>query len=104
MGFNLRSQDPTEFLWVGGDEPPHGPHRACAEDSDQCLNEAWKASFGSWTCSGATRFCSSWDKDMHRCCPQACNVDLICAEAACLALSGKGECTFPNPALTAVEE
>ena len=46
-------------------------------------------------------YCTSWAKDMQRCCPDTCGVSPVCDVAACNALAGAGVCTYPNPALQA---
>merc|ERR1719476_694159 len=72
---------------------------SCAADSDTCLQQspAWGSSY---KCSSSTGWCSSWSKDMHRCCAQACGVSPVCDVASCNALGGRGTCTYPNPAST----
>merc|ERR1719356_2210597 len=42
------------------------------------------------------QYCSSWSKDMHRCCPDLCQVDPVCTASECEKLQGLGTCTYPN--------
>jgi len=47
-------------------------------------------------CASSVNYCSTWARDMHRCCPVSCSVAPVCTAEACEALIGKGTCTFPN--------
>ena len=69
----------------------------CPQDSDSCLSDSpgW---YGLGNCAiAALELCSTWAKDMHRCCPESCNTGAL-DEIACNALSGKGTCQYPNEA------
>merc|ERR1719506_648367 len=78
------------------------PHGTCAHadtlDSDDCLQAApeWDTSF---TCASSTSFCASWQKNMHRCCPQSCGVSPLCTFSDCHILPDtiKGTCWYPRP-------
>jgi len=65
-------------------------------DSDTCLQQSsnWSASS---VCAGNEIYCTSYDKDMHRCCPLTCGTGEL-TEAECNALTGTGDCTYPNDA------
>ena len=67
------------------------------KDSNSCL----RASPGwySWhTCSAnADNWCTSYAKDMQRCCPESCNTGAL-TEDQCNDLSSSGTCTYPNNA------
>ena len=68
-----------------------------AKDSDACL----KASGTNWAkykCSSSTKWCTSWAKDMHRCCPESCGVSGSFSESDCKESGGKGSCIYPNEA------
>lgn len=71
---------------------------ACAVDSDICLQQSpgWDTTY---TCAGSNSWCSSYSKDMHRCCAETCGVSPVCDSAACSALTGAGHCIYPNPAM-----
>merc|ERR1712238_155893 len=68
----------------------------CPQDSDSCLQDS-----PGWTdtgdCASAVEMCTTWAKDMHRCCPETCDTGAL-DEVACNALSGKGTCNHPNEA------
>jgi len=71
--------------------------RTTGQDSDSCLQNSpdWTSEY---TCAGsAPRLCSSWSKDMHRCCPESCNTGAL-GKGACKLLSGPGTCIYPNDA------
>jgi len=73
------------------------PEQACnTVDNDYCLQSAPTWSSAS-ACASRTSFCSSYAKDMHRCCPVACGAFPVCTVEACNALGGKGTCTYPIP-------
>ena len=62
-------------------------------DSDSCLQKSPK--WGSkYYCSGYTRYCDSWSKDLRRCCPLSCGTGRL-TENDCNALNGKGTCNYP---------
>ena len=64
-------------------------------DSDSCLQASlkWKL----YTCTGSSKYCESWGKDMKRCCPETCKTGAF-NEADCNSFSGKGDCKYPNSA------
>jgi len=72
-----------------------------SKDNDKCLqlSKHWGASY---TCAKSTGYCTSWAKDMHRCCPEACGTGPL-SEAECNALSASGSCVYPNHATFAGE-
>jgi hypothetical protein len=65
---------------------------------DQCIKEpglpGWN---GGYTCETGVPWCTSYAKDMHRCCPEVCNATPLCTKAACDAMGGSGSCNYPNP-------
>jgi len=68
-----------------------------AKDSDACLKASGN-SWGTYTCSSSTKWCTSWAKDMKRCCPYACGVTGSFSESDCNDVAGKGSCIYPNEA------
>ena len=68
-----------------------------AKDSDACLKASGK-NWAGYTCSKSTKWCTSWAKDMKRCCPNACGVTGSFSESDCKAVGGKGSCIYPNEA------
>ena len=53
-----------------------------------------------YTCNNSSKYCKSWKKDMHRCCPKTCKV-VPFTENVCRALNasdGQGQCVYPFPA------
>lgn len=66
------------------------------KDDDVCLQNSpsWKSSY---TCATSTGYCSSWAKDMRRCCPISCNSGHF-THVDCLISNGKGACRYPNDA------
>lgn len=67
--------------------------KSSTEDSDLCLQSS--ASWEKYTCETAKRYCTGWQKDMWRCCPQTCEQGVSLTEADCKRLSGSGTCTYP---------
>jgi len=65
-------------------------------DSDTCLQQAehWGTRY---TCAGSTQWCTSWPKDVQRCCPISCGTGSL-SEEECNALGGSGNCVYPNDA------
>ena len=68
-----------------------------AKDSDTCLKAAG-TNWSKYTCSSSTKWCTSWAKDMKRCCPESCGVTGIFTESHCKEFGGKGSCIYPNEA------
>jgi len=70
--------------------------RCQPKDSDACLQASpgWSTSF---TCSNSIGYCTSYGKDMRRCCPESCATGVF-TEQDCIAFSGSGACTYPNEA------
>ena len=68
-----------------------------AKDSDACLKSAG-TNWSKYTCSSSTKWCTSWAKDMKRCCPESCVVTGTFSESACKEAAGKGSCIYPNEA------
>jgi len=67
------------------------------KNNDACLQSSpdWSAS---WTCANTpTKYCTSWAKDMRRCCPESCDTGKF-TEEDCNKFSGDGTCTYPNKA------
>jgi len=68
------------------------------QDSDSCLQQS---SAGAWegdSCADASYSeCTSWAKDMQRCCPEKCGTGAL-DEDACNSLNGVGVCNYPNEA------
>jgi len=66
------------------------------KDSDSCL----QASPG-WNrlhkCASKTKYCSSWGKDLRRCCPVSCNTGRF-TEEMCNSFQSSGTCLYPNTA------
>ena len=68
-----------------------------AKDSDACLKASGK-NWAKYTCSSSTKWCTSWAKDMKRCCPESCRVTGSFFESDCKDVGGKGSCIYPNEA------
>ena len=66
------------------------------KDSDSCL-QASPGWYSSSRCSEETYWCTSYAKDMHRCCPESCDTGTL-TEDQCHALLRSGTCTYPNSA------
>ena len=69
-------------------------------DSDLCLqnSEQWSG----YKCADSKKWCNSWKKDMHRCCPHTCKVskETPFTKAVCDSVNGgKGKCDYPFKAL-----
>jgi len=61
-------------------------------DNDLCLQQS--TAFGaSDTCADSAHLCSSYDRDMHRCCSKTCGVPTACSINVCNALQGEGDCS-----------
>lgn len=70
------------------------PSLACTlVDSDSCLNRS--SGWGGFTCNGSAQWCTSWAKDVQRCCPNACGTGIL-SYSQCNALGSQGTCTYPN--------
>ena len=67
-----------------------------AKDSDACLKASGK-NWAKYTCSSSTKWCTSWAKDMKRCCPESCKSGSF-FESDCEKDGGKGICIYPNEA------
>merc|ERR1711865_852034 len=66
-------------------------------DNDQCLQSS--QSWGSgYTCATGTSWCTSWAKDMQRCCPNACGTARLGSQSQCDAMGGSGQCVGYPPA------
>jgi len=65
-------------------------------DDDICLqqSDAWGVRY---TCATSTQWCTSWAKDMQRCCPESCGTGSL-SEEECNALGWYGNCAYPNDA------
>ena len=66
------------------------------KDSDTCLqnSDGWST----WSsCKWRTEYCTSWGKDMRRCCPESCGTGAF-TEIDCKDFSGSGTCSYPNDA------
>ena len=69
---------------------------ACiVNDSDACLQAS--PGWTGYSCNTSTLYCSSWGKDMRRCCPNSCGTGVF-TEEDCFLYDGAGECTYPNSA------
>merc|ERR1719337_548086 len=66
------------------------------KDSDSCL-QASDSRFATETCESAARYCSSYRKDLNRCCPETCGTGAL-SKWQCEANGGAGTCTYPNEA------
>jgi hypothetical protein len=68
-------------------------------DSDSCLQAApgWDSLVTTYTCAGSTSWCTSWSKDMQRCCPFSCGSGEL-LEPECNLLPDQGTCIYPNAA------
>jgi len=70
--------------------PEPTPDPTCRTD-DQCLQQSW--GWGpTYTCAASTVWCTSWGKDMHRCCPDACAVERVCNVEDCNLAGRFGTC------------
>jgi len=70
------------------------------QDSDLCLQESEK--WGPrYNCKDSEKWCNTWKKDMHRCCPDTCKVskETPFNETECNSANEKGKCIYPFPAL-----
>merc|ERR1719265_2345458 len=80
-----------------GETKPYKHKKACAADSDICLQQS--AKWGTkYKCATSLQWCNSWAKDLLRCCPDTCGA-AACTADECNKLPGLGSCTYPNPAL-----
>ena len=71
------------------------------KDSDACIQEAWGSSY---KCSTASKgYCTSYAKDMRRCCPDSCETGPLTEEACNNLKSTSGTCTYPNDAQCEIE-
>ena len=63
-------------------------------DSNKCLQDSpdWGIAYN---CGNSIEYCSSYGKDMRRCCPDSCNTGIFTAED-CEAFNGNGTCIYPN--------
>ena len=68
-------------------------------DSDSCLQTSpgWDSLVTTYTCAGSTSWCTSWSKDMQRCCPFSCGSGEL-LEPECNLLPDQGTCIYPNAA------
>ena len=66
------------------------------KDDNGCLQTTpgWDETY---TCESSTQYCSSYGKDMMRCCPEACNTGTF-TEEDCNGFGGLGTCVYPNDA------
>ena len=66
------------------------------KDDDACLQQSpeWDDTY---QCSTSIDFCTSYGKDMRRCCPDSCGSGLFTLDK-CIAFDGLGTCTYPNDA------
>ena len=71
------------------------------KDSDSCLQKSpgWSKSY---TCENSRGYCTTWSKDLKRCCPKACKNTEPFTEYECRVTKGKGSCTYPNDAQCSV--
>ena len=60
-------------------------------DSNSCIRKEW-SKYGVSKCSHVKKYCTSYNKNMHRCCPSTCGVEPICTKSECEKLNGKGTC------------
>ena len=60
-------------------------------DSNSCITKEW-SKYGVSKCSQVKKYCTSYNKNMHRCCPSTCGVEPICTKSECEKLNGKGTC------------
>ena len=62
------------------------------KDDDHCLQTSpgWGASY---ECFSSTEYCSSYGKDMMRCCPETCNTGAFTRED-CNGYDGFGKCIY----------
>ena len=60
-------------------------------DSDSCITKEW-SKYRVSKCSQVKKYCTSYNKNMHRCCPRTCGVEPICTKSECEKLNGKGTC------------
>ena len=83
-------------------EIPEGNDGICLgclkKDNDVCLQDSphWGPSY---TCTNSKQWCSSWGKDMRRCCPNICNsgqfTEEDCNSFSCGSESFCGTCEYP---------
>ena len=66
------------------------------KDSNECLQSSpdWGAAYN---CANSVTYCSSYGKDMRRCCPDSCNTGTF-TEQDCISFGGSGRCIYPNDA------
>lgn len=62
------------------------------------MSDGWGPTY---TCQNSIDICEDWKKDMHRCCPETCQVDenVPFTEEICNDLNGEGKCEYPFPAV-----
>ena len=76
------------------------------KDDDVCLQTSpgWGSDY---TCSNSIQYCTTWAKDMRRCCPISCSRNAPDSQfntqftgsfthADCISFDGKGTCRYPN--------
>ena len=69
----------------------------CAlRDSDECLQNSpgWDTRF---KCSTSTQYCTTYAKDLRRCCPISCETGPF-NEDDCNNFDASGTCIYPNDA------
>ena len=66
------------------------------KDSDICLQNShgWDSSYN---CANSIKYCSSYAKDLRRCCPDSCQTGQF-SEEECKNVNSHGFCIYPNEA------
>lgn len=69
-------------------------------DSDACLQDSTGHNFDGYTCATATSngndrsWCTSYARDMQRCCPQSCGTGVLTPNACARLTPNTGDCTY----------
>ena len=67
------------------------------QDSDGCHQQSSSGAWEGYSCADTGSFCTTWAKDVQRCCPEKCGTGAL-DEGACNALNSGGVCKYPNEA------
>ena len=63
------------------------------QDSDLCLQTT--GGWSSYSCKNSKDYCSTWQKDVYRCCPEVCGIKEPFTKSDCIRHGGKGICIYP---------
>merc|ERR1711963_249117 len=101
ISFSKRCDDVKDC--PNGSDEANCPAGCQPKDSDACLQAS--PGWSTYVCSSSSSigYCTSWGKDMRRCCPESCATGIF-TEQACNQFPGQGTCTYPNEAQCPVDE